>query len=267
MDSVVAAGNKMATLMSDVEHLMQRAATHSGDASMAMDSVSHIIKSHENTNFGISANARDLHQSIVMVDRELHGTSEKLLSLTHQTEGIFRNLHLFELGDRNSIVMNLAINTAKKIGELFEESIRNGKISERDLFDTNYQAIPNTKPQKFSTAFDKFTDQNLPAIQEPLLEEYKFMVFAGAVDINGYFPTHNKKFSQPLTGNYEKDLLSNRTKRIFADHTGLRCGKNVEIFLLQTYKRDTGEIMHDLSSPIYVNGKHWGGFRIGYSAQ
>jgi methyl-accepting chemotaxis protein len=33
---------------------------------------------------------------------------------------------------------------------------------------------------------------------------------------------------------------------------------------LQTYKRDTGEVMHDLSAPIYVNGKHWGGFRIGY---
>jgi len=22
--------------------------------------------------------------------------------------------------------------------------------------------------------------------------------------------------------------------------------------------------MHDLSVPIYVNGKHWGGFRLGY---
>jgi methyl-accepting chemotaxis protein len=36
------------------------------------------------------------------------------------------------------------------------------------------------------------------------------------------------------------------------------------LFLLQTYKCDTGEVMHDLSVPIYVNGKHWSGFRIGY---
>jgi len=33
---------------------------------------------------------------------------------------------------------------------------------------------------------------------------------------------------------------------------------------LQTYKRDTGEVMHDLSVPIYVRGRHWGGFRVGY---
>jgi methyl-accepting chemotaxis protein len=36
--------------------------------------------------------------------------------------------------------------------------------------------------------------------------------------------------------------------------------------LLQTYKRDTGEIMHDLSVPIYLQGTHWGGFRMGYKA-
>jgi methyl-accepting chemotaxis protein len=197
----------------------------------------------------------------------LESTSEKILGLTNQTEGIFRHLHLFELGDRNSQVMNIAISTAKRIGELFEDAIRSGKISERDLFDFNYKPIANTKPPKFSTGFDSFTDQHLPAIQEPLLTEFNFIVFAGAVDINGYFPTHNKKFSQTLTGHYETDLASNRTKRVFSDRTGSRCGKNTEIFLLQTYKRDTGEIVHDLSSPIYVNGKHWGGFRIGYLAQ
>jgi len=87
------------------------------------------------------------------------------------------------------------------------------------------------------------------------------------VDVRGYFPTHNRKFTQALTGNRERDLAGNRTKRIFDDPTGKRCGSNVESFLLQTYKRDTGEVMHDLSAPIYVNGKHWGGFRIGYKAE
>jgi methyl-accepting chemotaxis protein len=60
------------------------------------------------------------------------------------------------------------------------------------------------------------------------------------------------------------DIVNNRTKRIFSDRTGKRCGSNTQPFLLQTYKRDTGEVMHDLSAPIYVNGQHWGGFRIGY---
>ena len=28
---------------------------------------------------------------------------------------------------------------------------------------------------------------------------------------------------------------------------------------------DTGEVMWDISSPVYVKGKHWGGFRVGLS--
>ena len=60
------------------------------------------------------------------------------------------------------------------------------------------------------------------------------------------------------------DIVNNRTKRLFDDRTGARCGSNTKPFLLQTYKRDTGEVMHDLSAPIHVDGKHWGGFRVGY---
>ena len=132
------------------------------------------------------------------------------------------------------------------------------------MFDRNYKAIPNTNPAKHSTQFDDFTDQVLPEVQEALLVALPQLVYAGAVDNNGYFPTHNKKFSQPLTGDYDVDLVNNRTKRIFSDRTGKRCGANTKPFLLQTYKRDTGEVMHDLSVPIYVNGRHWGGFRVGY---
>ena len=133
-----------------------------------------------------------------------------------------------------------------------------------DLFDEQYTPISETNPQKFSTRFDRFTDDVLPAIQEPILDQYNHIAYAGAVDRNGYFPTHNKRFSKVLTGDLATDLANNRTKRIFNDRTGSRCGSNTKHFLLQTYKRDTGEVMHDLSAPIYVNGRHWGGFRIGY---
>jgi len=163
-------------------------------------------------------------------------------------------------------VRHIAQDRAKQIGELFEQAVQSGQLSQDDLLDRNYQPIPNTDPQKYSTRFDQFTDRVLPAIQEPILRDNDFVLYAGAVDDNGYFPTHNKRYSQPLSGNYERDLVNNRTKRLFNDRTGSRCGSNTEPFLLQTYKRDTGEIMHDMSAPIMVFGQHWGGFRIGYKS-
>ena len=138
------------------------------------------------------------------------------------------------------------------------------RSSAEALFDRDYQPLEGTNPTKYSTRYDDYADRVLPPIQEPILQQHANLTFAIATDDKGYVPTHNKRFSQPLTGDFEKDLAGNRGKRIFNDKTGLRCGSHTQRLLLQTYKRDTGELMHDLSVPIYVDGRHWGGFRVGY---
>lgn len=153
---------------------------------------------------------------------------------------------------------------ADQIGQMFEQAIRDGKLSESALFDKTRTPIPNTHPPKYSSSFDKFTDQYLPAIQEQVKNAHEAIVFAIAAAPDGYVPTHNRDFAHAPTGDPKVDLVKSRSKRLFNDRTGIRCGQHTENMLLQTYRRDTGEIMHDLSVPIYVNGKHWGGFRLGY---
>ncbi len=90
------------------------------------------------------------------------------------------------------------------------------------------------------------------------------IAFVVAVDRNGYLPTHNSRYSQPLTGDRQKDLVNNRTKRIFNDKTGLAAARNTQPYLLQRYFRDTGEVMYDLSVPIFIKDRHWGAIRFGY---
>jgi methyl-accepting chemotaxis protein len=155
---------------------------------------------------------------------------------------------------------------AHEIEMVLEQLIASNRISEIDLFDENYIRITGIEPPKYSTRFDKLTDELFPRIQEAILDKYPEFVYAGAVDRKGYFPTHNKKFSAPTTGNLKIDTLHSRSKRLFNDPVGKRCGSHNLPFLLQTYRRDTGEVMHDISSPIFVRGKQWGGFRIGYKA-
>ncbi|MCC4270264.1 methyl-accepting chemotaxis protein [Marinobacter nauticus] len=157
-----------------------------------------------------------------------------------------------------------ALEGAQQIGQLFEAAIREGRLSEAALFDKKRTPIANTQPQQYSSSFDRFTDQMFPAIQEPIKKSHEAIVFSIACAPDGYVPTHNKDFAHPPSGNPEVDLVKSRSKRLFNDRTGIRCGSHTESMLLQTYRRDTGEIMHDLSVPIYVNGKHWGGFRVGY---
>ena len=156
---------------------------------------------------------------------------------------------------------------ATEVGQILERAVDSGRIRLEDLFEQAYQPIPNTKPPKFKTKFDDLTDQVLTPVQEKLLDQHPWLVYAISCDRKGYVPTHNRKFSQPLTGDEKVDFVNNRTKRMFDDPVGKRCGDHEQPFLLQTYRRDTGEVMHDISAPVMVKGRHWGGFRIGYKTE
>ncbi|WP_136512993.1 methyl-accepting chemotaxis protein [Geomonas edaphica] len=158
----------------------------------------------------------------------------------------------------------LAQTGARSMERILEEAVANGNLTMEQLFDEHYVPIPNTEPQKFHTQFDHFMDQAVQPLEDEFLHDDQ-IVFAVLTDRNGYIPTHNAKYSAPLTGDREKDKINNRTKRIFSDSVGLAASKNRESYLKQVYQRDTGETMWDLSSPVFVRGKHWGSFRIGFS--
>lgn len=135
-----------------------------------------------------------------------------------------------------------------------------------NIFDTNYQPIPGTEPAKYRTAYDNYFEGGFQRLYDQMVERVPGGTFALCVDCNGYGPTHNSYYSRPMTGDPQIDLVSSRDKRIFNDPTGLRSARNRETFLLQTYMRDTGDILSDLSMPIVIDGRHWGAVRIGFDS-
>jgi methyl-accepting chemotaxis protein len=158
---------------------------------------------------------------------------------------------------------------AAQISSAFEAAIVSGGISAGALFSRNYNPIRNSDPKQVMAGFTALTDKVLPSIQEPALEFDPRIVFCAAIDLNGYIPTHNDKFSQPMGNDPVWNAANCRNRRVFDDTVGLKAANNKEPFLLQTYRRDMGGgnfvTMKDISAPIFVNGKHWGGLRLAYT--
>lgn len=256
---VVSVSHELSASMEQIAQLME-------DSSHSISHISSALKEQDSTTQELSTSILNISEFLSHKGKETNEVSVDAAKLSNSTESIFIELSAFDTGSTIEIMCQQAQSAAHTIGKMFEQAISSNEITTSALFDRNYQPIDNTNPKKYKTTFDDFTDVKLPMIQEPLLDNFKEMIYAGAVDNNGYFPTHNTKFSKPLTGNFDIDVANNRTKRLFDDPTGIRCGDHTKQFLLQTYKRDTGEIMHDVSAPIFVNGKHWGGFRIGFTA-
>ncbi|GGX83305.1 methyl-accepting chemotaxis protein [Massilia dura] len=256
-----AAGNvrTVHALLTNIEHSSQESEQEIGQ-------IAHASREQVATAQVIADAIARIRDSMLSTDRDLPRVAASAMALAERAEIIAGALAEAGVPTSHDAVRAAAQRAAADVGRIFEDAIASGRITREALFDRRYQPVPGTNPPKYTTQFDTFTDSALPPLQEGLLAAMPQLAYAGAVDDGGYFPTHNRKYSQSLTGDYDVDIVNNRTKRIFTDRTGRRCGSNTRPFLLQTYKRDTGEVMHDLSAPIHVNGKHWGGFRIGYKS-
>jgi methyl-accepting chemotaxis protein len=210
---------------------------------------------------------QQMRGDLAISDEQTRKLAGAAVQMEGQAEVISERLAEVGLDDYHQRIYDLAREGASQIAAKFEQDVDERKVSLDDLFDRSYQPVANTSPTKFKTRFDRYTDQVLPAIQEPLLSRHDGLVFAIACTPQGYVPTHNNAFCQALTGDITVDMARSRSKRKFDDRTGIRCGSHQQAVLLQTYTRDTGELMHDLSVPIMVKGRHWGGLRLGYKPE
>jgi len=165
--------------------------------------------------------------------------------------------HLLDKGRLASMI------GSKGFSRIIEEKIDNGVFKLSDAMDTEYTEIQGFDPPKYHTKYDSFLDTAVLSFEDEFLKEPDIL-YAVAMDIKGYVPVHNTRYSKPPTGDKAKDLVGNRSKRIFTDKIAKGAGTNTQNGFMQVYNRDTGETVWDISTPIYVKGKHWGCFRMGF---
>lgn len=243
-------GKKVETLVESIDIIAQPARDNIASCAGVIDELAGLTD-------GVDASHHDLGRAAKRVER-LRSIGEDLISCIADS-GV-------ETPDRAMIEM--CRHTAGEISTLFEDALAGGRISLTDLFDEDYEPIVGSDPEQYVTRFVALTDRLLPPIQEPLLGFDPRIAFCAAVDRNGFLPTHNRQYSKPQGHDPVWNAANCRNRRIFDDRTGLSAGRNTKPFLLQTYRRDMGGgqfvLMKDLSAPIRVKGRHWGGFRIGY---
>ncbi|MFK7890094.1 MAG: methyl-accepting chemotaxis protein [Granulosicoccus sp.] len=244
----------MATEMQgDTEHIAEAASQSLSKCQLMSDRLDHAADGMKEANV-------DLQQADKRV-AELVDVTEDLVQLV---AGSGRRV-------RDKAIIDCVMETAENFSSQFEAELDSGRVTREQLFDEQYRPIEGTDPAQYMTGFVDMTDRLVEPVIESLLEKDRRIVFCAAVDRNGFLPTHNRKFSHPQRpGDPEWNQGHCRNRRIFNDRTGLACGRNTKPFLLQTYRRDMGNgehvLMYDCSAPIYVKGKHWGGFRMGYTA-
>ncbi len=222
------------------------------------------LKSCETTQQSV----KDIAGQVQQCGHQIDGAKQRALGFLQQSERLLELSTDCGAETEDTPYIRRVIELAAIIAARFEQALAQGELAPADLFDTQYAPIAGSNPQQVRTRFLAFTDHVLPELQEPMLTLSPKVVFCAAVDRNGYLPTHNLKFSRPQGADPVWNAANCRNRRIFDDRTGLAAARSTRRFLLQTYRRDMGGgrfvLMKDLSAPIVVGGRHWGGLRLAY---
>ncbi|MCE1241517.1 MAG: methyl-accepting chemotaxis protein [Azonexaceae bacterium] len=229
-----------------------------------LGTISSAIYNLRESNQAIHREVEEIRNHSVDISGRMKQCQDSAKTLRESTEDLQCTLADFRTG--NSMFDTLHDRCAQ-----FRDNVADilTRIAERgiNVFDQAYKDIPGSNPKRYTTAYDSQCDAELTALYDRLLGEVPGLVYSLSVDTNGYAPAHNGVFSNPPSGDPAVDLTKCRHKRIFNDPVGIKLAKNQKSSLFQTYVRDTGEILNDLSMPIMVNGRHWGAVRIGFKTE
>ncbi len=212
------------------------------------------------TNGQVHDSVTQIHSLSADVSGKMVGSEKSALNLAVATEGVQEMVSRFKIG-RGTFDSNVDI--VHVFRDAIQARLEDMKRRGIDIFDKNYRPVGNAQPQKYSVSYEKAYFSECQGLLDKALRDITGGVYAVAVDTNGYLTAHNSQYSKPLTGDPKADLVGNRTCRKFEAPTELRAARNTQAMLMQTYIRDTGELLCDIAMPIMVAGQHWGNVRVG----
>ena len=221
------------------------------------------IQQVADANTGINERVTQIHADSQAIDQRMQRSATATRDLSGVAERVQTLLGRFVLGQGE---LDAAITRASQCRDALQVRLAALQREGVNLFDQNYRLIPNTDPKQYMTGY---TDRFAQICQEEIDRLTKGTpggIVTFIVDTKGYCPVNNSWVSKAPTGNRATDLPVCRNKRMFSDPVGLRAATNTQRFLLQTYLRDTGEIMTEIDVPFIFDGRHWGNMRMGFDA-
>ena len=263
-DETIRINHDTSQALSVVNRASQHFGRMMGDFEATANGLSEIATTMElfaGTNLQVNQNVSEIHTISDAVSAKLTHSADVSGKLSVAAEEVQEMVSRFVIGEG---AFDASIAVVRKARDELAVILEQARSSGVDVFDQRYRAVPGSFPAKFHTSYDDKLAPALQKVYDRVVMQMEGGRFCLSVDTNGYAPTHNSIYSKPQTGDAQQDLIASRDKRIFNDPTGIKSARNTQPFLLQTYMRDTGELLSEIALPIVVGGRHWGGIRVGF---
>jgi len=212
------------------------------------------------SNQDVREHSRDIHSLGQRIRQDMEQSDQQIGELLESTDQALHKLCQFRIG-RGALESKLELLEARqqRLQPVLETLAAKGV----KLFDRQYAVIPDTDPVKHDVSYAKPVQRACQALIDEWAAENDGALYCLPLDDKGYVAVHRSELSQPPTGDRDVDLARSRHMRFFQSRDIPYMGR----FRLQSYLRDTGEVMFNLSVPLHVGGRYWGGLFLGLPAE
>lgn len=244
--------------------------------------VARIVEMVEQQSDGIARSTSLIHDNAIRVKDELVGFVRDARANADLLVGAQRTMndmeilsnHMFDqlvqsgFSHDDQKFVELAVGACDEVKALVEAAIARGEITTDAVFDTDYRLIAGSDPQRFDNGFADFADRHVRPIIDRVSDSDSRIEGSVCSDVNGYLPTHSSRRSKPpKAGDAEWNDRNCRNRRIFGDETTMRAVRSDAPFMMAVYKLDRGNeaiMVKNVFVPLWINGRRWGNFEIGY---
>jgi len=253
-----------------------------GRVSDTVSEVAQIVELVEQQSDGIARSTSLIHDNAIRVKDELAGfvqearanagqlvdAQKKMSDMELLSNRMFDQLVHSGFAHDDQRYVDLAISARDEIQKLIENAVARGEIGAADVFDTDYQLIPGSDPERFDNRFADWADRYIQPVIDRVTDSESAIEGSVCSDVNGYLPTHQSRRSKPSRPNDpEWNDRNCRNRRILPDETTMRAVKSDAPFMMAVYQLDRGNesvMVKNVFVPLWVNGRRWGNFEIAY---
>ncbi|MEP3420904.1 MAG: chemotaxis protein, partial [Erythrobacter sp.] len=201
-------------------------------------------------------------------ETQLEGANERMAELELTANEMFDSLVHSGLSPHDSMMVDRAQVTARKISAITSEALSVNELTETMLFDHGYQPIPNSNPKRFRTTLTDWADKKWRPILTEMAEVDPSIFAVVCNDLNGFLPTHTEKYSRIPTGELAHDTEFCRNGRIVKELSSrgvYQAGANYKMTVYRQEGDGRHHVVHrNVYVPLVFAGRNWGNLILGY---
>jgi methyl-accepting chemotaxis protein len=173
------------------------------------------------------------------------------------------------LSPADSLMVERAQAAAKEIAGLAEAALEEGSLTERDLFDREYQLIPGSDPKRFANRLMPWANRNWRPVYDRITAADPQIMAVACTDMNGHLPAHLSDLSREPTGDRAHDTKYCRNGRIILDAIDRKAKESREPYMMAVYRQEgdgrSYKVVRNVYVPLEIAGRRWGDLELAYS--